>query len=340
MERPHGLVHKGINYDVGTNYEPGTLSREVWNDAMVQREISVIRDELHCNAINVFGTDIERLVACSTAALEHGLHVWVQPRLVDSDQDEMLEHLSQVAQAAEQLRARYEKVELNVGCELSVFTSGIIPGRTFVQRIGRLAFMWWMRPWFNRKLNVLLGRAASVARSHFDGRITYAAGLWEKINWDPFNVVGVNYYRYWINQSNYVDGLRALHRFGKPIIITEFGCCSYDGAQRKGPAGEDIVDWSTPTPQLKGMYNRNERVQAEYIAELIHLYESENVYGAFVFEFIEPAYPHSADPRRDLDMASFGIVKAHPNGSGKSDGGPHWEPKMAFHEIARLYGSS
>jgi hypothetical protein len=339
MERPHGLVHKGINYDVGTNYEPDTLSREVWNDAMMQQEISVIRDELHCNAINVFGTDIERLVACSTTALEQGLHVWVQPRLVNSDQDEMLDHLSQVAQAAEKLRAQYANVELDVGCELSVFTSGIIPGRTFVQRIQRLAFMRWLIPRFNKKLNVLLSKTASVARSHFNGRITYAAGLWERVNWDTFNIVGVNYYRYGMNQSNYVEGLRALQRLGKPIIITEFGCCSYDGAQQKGPAGEDIVDWSTPTPQLNGMYTRNERVQAQYIADLIRLYESENIYGAFVFEFIEPAYPHSADPRRDLDMASFGIVKAHPNSAGKH-GAPHWEPKMAFHEIARLYGSN
>lgn len=340
MRRTDGLAHKGINYDVGTNYEPDTLSRETWDEAVMKREIRVIRDELHCNAITVFGTDIERLVACSTAALERGLHVWLQPRLINSNQTEMLDHLSEVARAAEQLRTQYEKVELNVGCELSIFTAGIIPGRTFVQRITRLTFMWWLIPWFNRRLNVLLSKVSSVARSHFNGRTTYAAGLWEKVDWDNFDMVGVNYYRYWMNQSKYIDGLRAFQRFGKPIVITEFGCCSYDGAEKKGPAGEDIVDWSTPAPQLKGVYNRNERVQADYIAELINLYESEDVYGAFVFEFIEPAYPHSPDPHHDLDMASFGVVKVHPNSSGGSDAALVWEPKMAFHEIARLYDST
>jgi hypothetical protein len=339
MERPDGLAHKGINYDVGTNYELGTLSRDVLHDTVMRREIRIIRDELHCNAINVFGTDIERLVSCATAALECDLHVWLQPRLINSTQDEMLDHLSQVAQAAEQLRAQYGKVELNVGCELSVFTSGVIPGRTFEQRISRLTFMWWLIPLFNRRLNVLLARAAAVARSHFNGRTTYAAGLWEKVDWNHFDIVGVNYYRYLLNESGYVDGLRMLHQFGKPVVITEFGCCSYDGAERKGPAGEDIVDWSSPTPQLKGMYNRNERVQAEYLAELIDLYRSENIHGAFVFEFVEPTYPHSSDPRRDLDMASFGIVKVCPNGEGDPDGAVHWEPKLAFHEIARRYGA-
>ena len=339
MERPNGLVHKGINYDVGTNYDPGSLSRAVWHDATMRRELRVIKEDLHCNAITVFGTDVERLVACATAARELGLHVWLQPRLINSTQDEMLDHMSQVAHAAEQLRAQYGKVELNVGCELSVFTSGIIPGRTFEQRIARLGAMWMLSAWFNRRLNLLLAKAAAVARSHFDGRTTYAAGLWERVDWSCFDIVGVNYYRYLFNESNYVDGLRAFHRFGKPVVITEFGCCSYDGAERKGPAGEDIVDWSTPTPQLKGTYNRNESVQANYIADLIDVFRAENVYGAFVFEFIDPAYPHSPDPQRDLDMASFGIVKACPDGGGDADDGPHWEPKLAFHEIARRYAA-
>jgi hypothetical protein len=339
MERPSGLVHKGINYDVGTNYDPGSLSRAAWHDATMRREIRVIKEDLHCNAITVFGTDVERLVACATTARELGLHVWLQPRLINSTQDEMLDHLSQVAHAAEQLRAQYGKVELNVGCELSVFTSGIIPGRTFEQRIARLGAMWMLSAWFNRKLNLLLAKAAAVAKSHFDGRTTYAAGLWESVDWSYFDVVGVNYYRYLLNESNYVAGLRAFHRFGKPVVITEFGCCSYDGAERKGPAGEDIVDWSTPTPRLKGTYNRNERVQASYIADLIDVFRAENVYGAFVFEFIDPAYPHSPDPQHDLDMASFGIVKACPDGRGDADDALRWEPKLAFHEIARRYAS-
>jgi hypothetical protein len=346
MERPDGLAHRGINYDVGTNYEPGTLSRAVLHETVMRREIRIIRDELHCNAINVFGTDVERLVSCATIALEHDLHVWVQPRLINSTQDEALDHLAHVAEAAERLRSQSEKVSLNVGCELSIFTSGIIPGRTFEQRIKRLAFLWWLIPMFNRRLNALLGKAAVVARAQFNGRTTYAAGLWEHVDWNHFDVVGVNYYRYLLNESSYADGLRALQRFGKPVIITEFGCCSYDGAERKGPAGEDIVDWSSPTPQLNGTYNRNERVQAEYLAELIDLYRSEHVSGAFVFEFIEPAYPHSSDPLHDLDMASFGIVKVCPDGADGNggaddpDGAVHWEPKLAFHEVARRYRQS
>lgn len=131
----------------------------------MRREIRVIRDELHCNAINVYGTDIERLVECSTAALEDGLHAWLQPRLIDANPNETLAHLSETAREAERLRQEYPGIRLNVGCELSIFASGIIPGSGYLQRASRLRYLWPLPPWFNRKLNDLLRRAASVARS-------------------------------------------------------------------------------------------------------------------------------------------------------------------------------
>lgn len=152
--------------------------------------------------------------------------------------------------------------------------------------------------------------------------------MWEKVDWTPFDIVSLNYYRMPHNRARYVENLRRFHAYGKPVVIVEFGCCSFEGAEEKGPAAFEIVDRSKPVPELKGLNTRDETVQAECIADLIGIYESENLHGAFEFEFefVEPAYPYSEDPRYNLDMASFGVVRAH------SDG--RWEPKAAFHEIA------
>lgn len=91
-------------------------------------EIRAVRDELHCDSIPIDGTDLDRLVASATSALEDGLRVWIQPRLVQSSGADFFGRLDQAAAAAEVLRRRYSRVTFNVGCELSLFAPGVIPG--------------------------------------------------------------------------------------------------------------------------------------------------------------------------------------------------------------------
>jgi hypothetical protein len=50
-----------------------------------------------------------------------------------------------------------------------------------------------------------------------------------------------------------------------------------------------------------------------------------------VYTFALRDYPHFTDPLRDLDMASFSVVKIDPENLDS------WEPKAVFHEIARRY---
>lgn len=332
------LTYQGVNYDTGTNYFPdGRLSRQLWREDLVRQEIRAIRDDLHCNAIGVYGTDVDRLVAAATAALEDGLSVWLQPRLIDGSPQATLDHLAKAAAAAESLRQRYETVSLNVGCELTVFSAGIIPGGGYQERSSKLGSprYWPLLPWYNRKLNVLLKRAAAVARSSFGGQLTYGAGLWERVDWGAFDVVGLDYYRIPYNHAKYVQKLKRFRRYGKPVVIVEFGSASFEGAVEKGPSSHEIIDFSRLVPEIRGAYVRDERIQADQIGELLGIYEAEGVDGAFVFEFIEPFHPHAADPRYDLDMAGYGIVKVLPGGEGE----PYrWEPKLAFHEVARRYG--
>ena len=52
---------RGINYDVGTEFSDDDLSREIWSEADVRRDMRAIRDDLHCTAVNVYGTALGRL---------------------------------------------------------------------------------------------------------------------------------------------------------------------------------------------------------------------------------------------------------------------------------------
>ncbi len=305
----------------------------------MQQDLLIIRNQLHCNAINIYGTDLQRLIECAETALKSGLHVWLQPRLVDVRPKELREYLSKAAKAAEQLRIQYDKVIFNVGCELSIFSSGIVPGRVFSQRAVMLSILWCLIPYYNMKLNSLLRQMTSAVREHFHGAVTYGAGAWETVDWKVFDIVGVNHYMDAANKGSYTEDLRKFYKFNKPVAITEFGCCCFEGAEDKGGGGFQIINWKKPKPQIKGSYIRNEEVQAQYIANLIEIYERENIYGAFIFTYMEPTNLYSPDPRYDLDMASYGVVTAYPKETDLEAPKLPFRPKKAFEEIARLYGS-
>jgi cobyric acid synthase len=153
-----------------------------------------------------------------------------------------------------------------------------------------------------------------------------------------FDFIGVNYFFDTSTAANYIEGLRRYQRFNKPIIITEFGCCAYEGAELKGGEGGWIQDWNNLNERkLDGKYTRNEQVQADYIGQLIEVFERENIYGAFINQFIEEDHPYSEEALYDLDMASLGIVKAFQIDSDETTDERGWVPKKAFYEAANRY---
>ncbi len=56
------MKYKGISYDTGTNYAPGYLSRPIWGEEQMLREVKLIVNELHCNSMQIYGSDIQRIV--------------------------------------------------------------------------------------------------------------------------------------------------------------------------------------------------------------------------------------------------------------------------------------
>jgi hypothetical protein len=240
---------RGINYDVGTSYG-AVPSRVSWHRDDVVRDLDAIKDDLHCTTVNLFGTDLSRLVEAATIARRAGLDVWLQPRLIDRPAAEVLAHLADAARAAERLRLAHGSIVLNIGCEWSVFAEGLIPGAGYAERADRLArpWRWPALPLYSRRLNRLLERGAEVARADFGGPLTYAAGLWEQVDWRPFDLVGLNYYRLRQNRLGFARRLRRHVRRGKPVVITEFGCATFRGAAALGPAGHGILQHGLMDP--------------------------------------------------------------------------------------------
>jgi len=340
----HRLTIRGMTYDTGTDYTPqwGILTRQVWEIERVQREMAVIRNDLHCTDVCLYGTEIDRLIEAAVVAREEGLHVWLQPRLIEAEQDTLLDHLREAATQAERVRADSGHVALNVGVELSLFAAGIIPGASFMERIMTLLETLDELQTYNKRLNALLGEMVSVSRDAFAGPLTYGSGEWEGVDWSAleFDFLGIDLYRDAYNRDTYTQRVRGLHRHGKPVLITEFGCCTYEGAEEAGGSGYDIIDWEQDPPVLNGDYVRSEQVQAETIGELLDVFEAEKVHGAFVYTFVEVGQTYSPDARYDLDMASFGIVKTLPEDSGQGyEETGYWEPKQAFRTVGERFAT-
>jgi pimeloyl-ACP methyl ester carboxylesterase len=93
-------------------------------------------------------------------------------------------------------------------------------------------------------------------------------------------------------------------------------------------------------PRVKTVHARNEELQARCLHRQLALLDSAGVDGAFVFTITAPLWPHDDDPKHDLDTDSFSLVKSCP---GRRRGTPYpemaWEPKQAFHAIAKCYAS-
>ncbi|WP_199856805.1 hypothetical protein [Nocardia suismassiliense] len=135
--------------------------------------------------------------------------------------------------------------------------------------------------------------------------------------------------------------MRALVAQGKPLAITEFGAATYRGAGDCGAQGLEIVKYDTPKGpgRLNGVYTRDEAGQAAYVRQLLEVFDAEGVDAVFVFLFALYDHVHrpDGDPRDDLDLVSYGIVKVLDAGLGQTYPDMPWEPKAAFTALAEHY---
>ena len=96
------------------------------------------------------------------------------------------------------------------------------------------------------------------------------------------------------------------------------------------------MDQSHPG-QLKGDYVRDEELQARELADMLKILECVGVNGVFVFTFVAPGLVHNEEPRQDLDMASYSLVKSYVHKNGITYPDMPWEPKESFYIIANYF---
>nr|WP_206441423.1 abortive phage infection protein [Streptomyces boncukensis] len=329
--RRSSLAHRGVCYEIADGETPHTG----WEAHRMREDLRVIKEELHATSVQIWGSGVERLSATAREAAERGLAVWLQPRLGDCPEREILEHLAAAGEEAERLRRQGARVHLSVGCEFWLYVPGIVPGDDALERVRNMLDGNYDREKTQRRLDRFIPRAARTGRSVFDGRLTYAAAAPEdKVDWSLFDIVSLDYYAYHRRRADYVRDLEPFRRWGKPVAIAEFGCCTYKGAARDGGMGWYSVDFEKNPPEIKGDLRRSEREQARYLSHSLAVFEALGLYAAMAFSFVSPDAPHRPERRYDMDMASYGLVKSIWKTRDKPTPAWHWERKEGFHAVA------
>ena len=339
---------RGMTYETGFVMH-GRISREEFDPAVVRAELTIIRDDLHCNAVQIIGGDPGRLELAAGLAAELGMEVWFSPYPLELELEQILELLRDCAGRAERLRQTGAAVVFVAGVELSVMNRGFLPGDDPEDRVARLMGHPESRAESVRqvgvRINEFLREAVAAIRERFLGKVTYSAIQYEQVDWTPFDFVTYELIRSADVADMFRGAVRTLAQGPKPLAITGFGTAAYRGAGDRGGRVLEVVEYDPETKapvRLNGVYERDEAGQAAYLSELLEIFETEGVDSAFVFSFALPGFPHrpDGDPRDDLDRASLGIVKLLEGRRGDTYPDMEWEPKAAFAAVAEQYRKS
>ena len=107
--------------------------------------------------------------------------------------------------------------------------------------------------------------------------------------------------------------LRDFFAHGKPVAITEYGTCAYQGAGDLGG-----MAWQPPPGAVP-----DEDEHVRYLDELLDVFEDAGVDTALWLAFA------NYDKPGDRDIASYGVVRMLDE--------TNWEPKKVFHAMAARY---
>ncbi|GHJ17165.1 MULTISPECIES: hypothetical protein [unclassified Micromonospora] len=323
----------GMNYDTGF-VSAGSTTHEPFDPATVRRDLRVIRDELHCDAVRITGGVQDRLELTARLAAETGLEVWYCPFTNGLDRAGLMAFLLDGAERAERLRREGASVVYLTGSEISMFTEGFLPGRDLTERLTLFTDPMRMReavPVARAAVRDFFADAVPAVRERFGGPVGYASIPLEGVDWTPFDIIASDAgYRDATNAAAFPQSLAAAVGQGKPYAATEFGCCTYRGAADVAGATEPVTyDEHGRAEKLTATLERDEEGQARYLVDLLRDYEAGGVEAAFVYTFANRHLPTTGDPEHDYDLAARGIVRVLPDGS--------WTPKAAFHALAE-YG--
>ena len=337
---------RGITYDTGFA-SAGTTTHEPFVLEMVQREMQIIHDDLHCNAVRITGAYPDRLEIAAQFAAKAGLQVWFCPFTNGLSQEELFDLLIDCAERAERLRLQGAEVVFLTGSEISLFTSGFVPGSSHEERLAILRSPQELRKVIGEVragINDFLDRAVKAVRARFGGKVSYASIPFEGIDWSRFDIIATDAgYRTAAFAARFRDDIRAFVAQGraqeKPVAITEFGCATYRGASDLANRDDSMIKWGSGAKPvgLSQELTRDEGEQARYLCELLDVFEAEGVDSVFVYTFARYDLTYRCATREDFDVVSAGVVKVLEDGRGERYPEMPWEPKAAFAALAERY---
>ena len=112
---------------------------------------------------------------------------------------------------------------------------GIVEGANVFDRMNNSSFVGTIRAGrHNGPLNDFLSRANKGVREMFNGPITYFSLPLETVDWTSFDFVGVDLYRDARIKDVYDKMVQKYFVHNKPVVIGEFGCCTYQERRSSG----------------------------------------------------------------------------------------------------------
>jgi len=287
--KPLRVKYRGVNYCVGKPMAPEFPDYPTPNTDQIDEELDNIHNDLGCNAIIIAaGADSEDdLIECARMALQKEFfdRIYIEPHYWQYSIDETVEKLARFAPKVKSLREASQVIHFMVGHEFSLETSGIVPGDNWFERVDYCVKNpdWADRVWatFPRMFKDII----AACKENYGYKISYAAISYAEIDavpWsDPlFESVGIDVGlvpAVGATEEVFFKQLSELKtRLGKPVIVPDFACLTYTGAEQWGGA-------VLPNAWENGPYD--EEAQAKYIKSYCDVLSRARIEGCFYWQY-------------------------------------------------------
>ena len=303
--------------------------------------MQVIASELRCTAVRITGGEPERLSVAGELAAAAGLEVWFSPFPCELTTAQLAPLFADCADRAEHLRRAGARVVLVTGCELTLFAAGFLPGDDVYQRIAGLQSpgpeLYASFGAMPARLNGFLAETAAAARERFGGPLTYASGMWEPVDWQPFDIAATDAYR----DATNAERFRAeLSKQGGPASRWSLPSSAAAATRARVTAAVPAGRLSSRTPTRRGWTATTHATKPSRSGTCRNCTRS-SVRKEWTWRSGSRSRATAwctapGSPRQDLDLASYGVVKMLEAGPPAGYRGLGWEPKAAFEALAGL----